>query len=223
VIEWPLLRRLASPAGLALAVACLALPFLSASCSGDAPPDRPEVRQQWQVSYTGTDILVGGEPDVAWADESRPGPPRRLSEAEVVDLIGQPATPLSPQPLAWLALALIAAAMAATALRGARQRATVTAGLALVAAVALYAGTLLARDQAVDAVAEVLRRVASGSAAPSSEPVREWEHHGWVGGRFRFEYGLWTAIGILLAVSLANAAQSIRWPARSPNAVPVDA
>jgi len=210
----PVVRRLASPVGLALTVVCLALPFLSASCSGDAPPDAPDARQQWRVSYTGADILVGGKPDVAWADHTRPGPPQRLSEAELVDLIGQPATPLSPQPLAWLAVVLIAGALAAAALRGTRQRATVTAGLALVAALALYAATLLARDQAVDAVAEVLRRVASGSSAPSKEPIREWEYYGWVGGRFRFGYGLWITIGILLALSLANAAEAVDWPRR---------
>lgn len=162
--RWPrwagrrLVRRLASPAGLLLAALCLVLPFLSGACLGEPSQGVPEQqRQQWRVTYTGVDILIGGQPDVAWADANSQGRLRLLDEADLLDLMGQPPSPLRPQPLAWLAVALIAAALAATALRATRRRAAVTAGLALVAALALYAATLLAREQAVDTMAGVLR------------------------------------------------------------------
>ena len=54
-------RRLGSPAGLVLAGLCLGLPFLSASCDS---PEQPHV--QWEVTYTGADVLTGGRPDVAF-------------------------------------------------------------------------------------------------------------------------------------------------------------
>jgi hypothetical protein len=207
----PLVARLFSPAGLALAALCLLLPFITAGCATGAPQGLPAQQgQEWRVTYTGVDVLVGGQPEVAWADQTSNGQLRTLNEAELVKLIGQPPAPPGPQPLAWLAVALMAAALAVTALRATRRRAAVTAVLVLVAAVALYAATLLVREQAADAVAEVLRSaMPSGAGRSSSAPIRDWEHFPWVRDRFELRYGCWAAIGTLLLVGMANVALAV--------------
>jgi hypothetical protein len=208
-MRWSVVRRLANPTALVMVVISLLLPFMSASCSGQVPPGVPhEERQQWRVTYDGLDILAGRRPDVAFADRASKGELRTVEGSELSDLIGRRPPAPRPQPLAWLAVALIVVAVAATALRSPRRRAIVVAGLALSAALALYTATLLAREQAVETVAEVLRATAS-SGQPPSTPVRQWESYPWVRDRFQFEHGFWIAIGTLVAVGMTNTAVAV--------------
>ena len=210
------MRRYGSPVGLVGVLLCLVLPFLTASCSGTGPPgEEPlEQRQTWQVTWTGTDVLAGGRPDVAFAIGDNPSPPRRLGNAEVVELLGDRPAPLRPQPLAWAAVALIMTAIAVAASGETRRRAAVTAGLALVAGLALLAATLLAREQATEQVAEMLRRASVGSGASPTEPVRSWEHYARTRGLFGFGYGFWLSTGVLLLVGMTNVALAV--PGRRP-------
>lgn len=203
----PVLRRLASPAGLVLAALCLGLPFVTGACTGEPPPDVPGARQQWRVTYTGLDVVAGGRPDVQWADQNSRGQLRRLDEAGVVALTGQPASPLRPQPLAWLAVALIAAGLGAAALRGPRRRAVVIATAALVSIVAIYGASLLAREQAIDDVARVLQRATPSAGEPDEELVGEYRE--FIHDRFQLDYGLWVTMGLLITVGLANAAGAV--------------
>lgn len=193
--------RLASPAGLIMAGLCLLLPFLSASCGSE---ERPRV--QWQVTYTGIDVLTGGRPQVAFTDDADREPIHPLDDAGVRRLLGSRPAPLPPQPVAWLAAALMAAALAATALRSRIWRTTATAGLALAAAVVLWGATTLARHDATDAVAAVLSRLAAApSAPPPTVPqLRQWDHYRQVQDTFRDEYGFWIALAALSAVGAAN-------------------
>jgi hypothetical protein len=212
--RWPVLRRLAEPTALAMVVVCVLLPFFSASCNGEQQPVPVQERQQWRVTYDGVDILVGGQPDVARADG---GPLRTLEGRELVDLLGSEPSALRPQPLAWLAVALVVTAMVATATRRSRRHAATVAGLLLLAALALYAATLLAREQAIDAVAEVLRPyIGSSQQQPPSTPIREWENYPWVRDRFRFEYGFWIAIGTLFLLGMVNVARAVPIRSRAP-------
>jgi hypothetical protein len=212
--RWPTLRRLADPTALGLVVVCLLFPFLNVSCSTEVPRGVPEQEhQQWRVTYSGLDILVGGQPEVAVADRSTDGELRTRRGPDLIDLIGQEPSALRPQPLAWLAVTLIVAAAVLAAAGGTPRRAAIVAGLTLTAALALYAATLLAREQATDTVAQVLRSATNTSAGPISTPIREWEHRPWVRDQFQFRYGFWIAIGTLVAAGLASVVRAV--PTRS--------
>ena len=187
--------RAAGPAGLILAGLCLLLPFLSASCDSD------EQRVRWQVTYTGTDLLTGGRPDIDFTDDVTREPRHRLDDAEVDQLLGAPPPRLPRQPVAWLAAALLVAALAATALPSRRWRTTATAGLALAAAIVLAGAVMLARPDAIDAVASVVSRVGATSSVRPGAGVS-----GQVRDLFRFRYGFWTAIALTSTVAVANIA-----------------
>jgi hypothetical protein len=205
-------RRLGSPLGLAGVLLCLLLPFLTASCSGGSP--EAGLGQKWRVTWTGVDVIAGGRPDVAWAGADDPGPPRRLSDAEVVDLLGEPPSWPGTQPFGWAALILVVAALAVAASGATRRRAAITAGLALVAGLALLAATLLAREQAVDMAADVLRGTVAGPDPSSDEPVRNPDLYRAVRDLFRFGYGFWLASGALFLVGMTNVALAV--PDRRP-------
>lgn len=177
---------------------CLLLPFMSASCASEGPPS-----VQWGVTYTGVDVVGGGRPEVAFTDDADRKPIHALDDVEVRGLLGEPAPSLPPQPLAWLAVALMVAALAATALPSRTWRRTFTGGLAVAAAIVLFGATVLARRDATDAVATVLNQIA---APPSATPPREGENYDQVRDMFRYGYGLWIAIAVLAAVGLANTA-----------------
>jgi hypothetical protein len=158
----PLPRRLSSPGGIVLAGLCLLLPFMSASCGVE---QRSGV--QWQATYSGVDVLTGGRPRIALTHDAAQEPIHVLDDAELRREIGQPPPPLPAQPLAWLAVAVMAAALATTALPAPRWRVTATAGLTLAAVVLLWGATMLARQDVTDAVAAVLSRT---TATPSQPP-----------------------------------------------------
>jgi hypothetical protein len=212
---------MASPTGFGLAVLCLLLPFVTASCSG-AQIEVPESHsQRWRVTYTGGDLLAGGQPDVAWDNSYSPGGLRPLDEAGLVDLIGQLPAPLRPQPLAWLAVALIATAVVGTAVWWqARWSRIVAAVAAMGAAVSLYAATLRARDHAIEATASVLRRAVRLSPDPPLTPLEQWEYYPWVRDQFHLDYGLWIAIGLLLAVGGINLGLAVTGRTRTPGSPP---
>ncbi|MEU4562712.1 hypothetical protein AB0F72_30410 [Actinoplanes sp. NPDC023936] len=199
--------RLASPAGLVLAGLCLLLPFLSASCESAQTPVR------WQVTYTGVDIFTGGRPEVAFTGDAGREPIRRLDDAEAERVLGAPPEPLPPQPVAWVAVTLMAAALAAAvAVPSRRWRAAATAGLALAAAVVLAGATTLARRDAADAVAAVVSKVVT-SSGPSVPELRRWEHYDQVSDLFSYGYGFWLAIVALSAVGVAGIVGVLRDPA----------
>jgi hypothetical protein len=212
-------RRLATPTGFGLVALCLLLPVVTASCSG-AEIEVPESQsQRWRVSHTGVDLLTGGQPDVAWDDGYSQRGLRALDEAGLVDLIGQPPAPLRPQPLAWLAIALIATAVVGTTVWWrARWSGILAAAAAMGAAASLYAATLRARDHAIEATASVLRRALTLSPDPPSTPLRQWEYFPWVRDQFHLAYGVWIAIGLLLAVGGINLGIAVTdtWRRRLP-------
>ncbi|MBM2615842.1 hypothetical protein JIG36_09770 [Actinoplanes sp. LDG1-06] len=193
-------RRLLSPAGLVLAGLCLLLPFLSASCASEGPP-----RVQWRVTYTGADIVAGGRPDVAFTGDADREPIHDLDGGEMKRVLGGPPAALPAQPVAWLAAALMVAALAATALRSRAWRTSLTGGLALAAAVVLWGAAVLARRDAVDAVTAVLSQV-TGSRPPDERAGDTYEQ---VRALFHFTYGLWLALSVLATVGVASTVAAV--------------
>jgi hypothetical protein len=154
---------------------------------------------------------------VAWADYNSAGQLRPLDEAGLVDLIGQVPAPLRPQPLAWLALALIATAAITTAVRWrSRWSGIVAAAAAMGAAISLYTATLRARDHAIEATASVVRRATTMSPTPPTTPLEQWTYYPWVRDQFHLEYGVWIAVGLLLAVGGINLGLAVTRGARTP-------
>ncbi len=205
--RWAPARRLGSPAGLALAGLCLLLPFFTASCTAEEQP-----RAQWRVTYTGVDVLTGGRPAVALTMDADQEPIQPLDNAELLDLLGAPPAPLGPQPVAWVAAALMVAALAGAALPSRIWRATATAGLAIAAAVVLWGAVVLARQDATDAVATVLSHFNSSrdEAPMSGAELRAWENYPQIRDLFHYLYGFWVAIAALLLVGVVNVVRVVR-------------
>ena len=195
------LGRLGSPAGLVLAGLCLLLPFLTVSCESQDHSER------WQVTYTGTDLVTGGKPEIRVSDDPAHQPPRRLDDADA-KLLGGPPAPLPAQPVAWLAVALMAAALAGTALPSRIWRRTLTAGLALAAATVLWGASVLARQDAADALARVLSQLVAGPPPPAR--IRQWDRYAEVRDLVTHGYGFWIAIAALVAVGAVNTAGLLR-------------
>ena len=205
-----LVRRWTSPSGFLLVALCLLFPFLIGSCS--YPPEAglaPQEQQAWRVTYTGMDLLVGGAPDVEVADHASQGRLRALDDGDLVQYLGHHPEPLKPHFLAWLTVALLAIAAALGALRPSRWTASVMGGLAAAATATLVGATILARRQATDDVANVIRRTFGGPPNQPLPPVTDWEYYPAIADMFRFGYGFWIAIGVLIALTGANTAQAM--------------
>ena len=205
--RWALVRRLGSPAGLVLAGLCLLLPFFTASCTAEEQP-----RAQWRVTYTGVDVLTGGRPAVALTMDADQQPIRPLDDAELRDLLDAPPAPLGPQPVAWVAAALMVAALAGAALPSPIWRATATAGLAIAAAVVLGGAVVLARQDATDAVATVLSQATSSrdQVPMSGAELRAWDSYPQIRDLFHYLYGFWIALAALFLVGVANVVGVVR-------------
>jgi hypothetical protein len=118
-----LLKRLASPAGFALAMLLFLFPFAAISCEA---PGLGSV----EVTYTGVDYATGGDPDVETiGDFGR----------EAGDPVQDSENPPKPevQPLALITLVLLLCGLAATFLPTPRLRLSVAAGASLLAAAML--------------------------------------------------------------------------------------
>lgn len=194
----------ASPAVLILAALCLVLPFLSASCTSE------QQSVHWRVTYTGVDVIAGGRPDVDFTDDVNREPMHRLDDAEARQVLGEPPASLPAQPLGLLAVALMAVALAASALRSRLWCHTAVAGLSLAAAILLWGATVLARNDATDALAAVASQLAS--PPPASPDLRSWEQYDQLRETFRYLYGFWLALAALATVAVANVVGLVRDP-----------
>lgn len=122
--------RVASPSTLVLALLMLLLPFLSVSC--DAPDGFGRVTQGGTTSYTGVDLLIGGDPSVT-EENLRP-----TSEIEDDNIGVEPAVVVG-------VLAMLAALLLALS-----RRHLYAAGAAAVGWVVMLIGLLGARGNLTD-------------------------------------------------------------------------
>ncbi len=186
--------------GLVLAGLCLLLPFVTGSCTA---PEQP--RMQWKITWTDLGLLAGGRPDLDFTQDSDKEPMRRLDAEGVRDLMGTPTPPtVPPQPVAWLAVTLMLASLAASAAPSRIWRPALTAGFAVAAVIVLTGATLLARSAAVDTVATAIGRI------PPGRDPRAWEHYNLLNDSFSLAYGHWLAILTLSLVAMAALIDLIR-------------
>jgi hypothetical protein len=151
----PLLRRAGrgvNPAALVLAGICFALPFVTVAC--DIPGGYGRAAPGGTTTYTGFDLVTGGEPAVRPADRVRPLPPGHDDR-------------LWPQPAAIAVLVLLAgAAGVSVAVAQPRLRRGGVAGLAAVAATALLVNQALVEAEVAVRVGDQLTQpLAAGRSA----------------------------------------------------------
>ncbi len=186
----PILRRAGrwfSPTTLILAGLCFALPFVSVAC--DTPGGYGRAAPGGTTTYTGFDLVVGGQPDVAPPDKVRP-PAQRLDDR------------LWPQPAAAAVLVLIVAGTALALRMGEpRLRRASVAALAGVAATALLVNQALVEAELAVRVGEQLTQ-----PLPAGKVIRDYVQTG---------SGFGLSLLLLLLVTVLN---GIGWWRARPRA-----
>jgi len=178
-----------SPVSLTLAGLCFVLPFVTVSC--DAPGGFGRAAPGGTTTYTGVDLMVGGEPDVTPPDRVRPMPTGQNDQ-------------LWPQPTAiGVFVALIVGVGIAVRVGNPRAR---RGGIAIVATAAVTA--LLVNQALVEG--ELTARVADGLTAPMPAGKRagDFVHTG---------LGFIACAALLVLAGVLNA---IGWWRLRPRAVP---
>jgi hypothetical protein len=190
----PLLRRAGrglNPAGLILAGVCFALPFVTVAC--DIPGGYGRAAPGGTTTYTGFDLVIGGEPAVAPADKIRPLPPGHDDE-------------LPPQPAAIAVLVLlVGAAGVALTVAQPRLRRGSLAVLTGVAATALLVNQALVEAEIAVRVGEQLTQPPAAGKA-----VRDYVDTG---------PGFVAGLALLVALAVVN---GIGWIRTRQRTAPVD-
>lgn len=189
--------RLAAPFGLAVAFACLWLPFLVGGVSPTAPTATPVGPS---VTYTGMDLVFGGTADVRVVLMRPDG--RSYDEVRFSDeqMYGHPQPPLPGSPYGVVAVSLIGVGMLASLIRVARIRAAVVAAAALVGALALLALELAQRREVARLLQPLLGELI-GIGPSDTAPLR----------LVSVRWGFWLAMVLLVLVGFAQVAA---FPAR---------
>ena len=201
-----------------LAGLCVLLPFVTASCSTAQSPS-----EHLQVTYTGVDLLTGGKPDVTVIVRSGRRPGGQVSRpTDAQNLASAVIGPVPPQPLVWVALVLMVAAALAAAVPARLPRATITAGLALAAAVILAGAAYLARTHIADSTTANVIALGRPSRLPppTTAEIRGYENYQRIRDAFHYGYGVWAALTALSFVGLANGAALVGRRPRPPSAEP---
>jgi hypothetical protein len=194
--------RLSAPVGLAVAFACLWLPFLLGGASPTGPIGTPVGPS---VTYTGMDLVFGGTADirvVLMRPDGRSYDEVRLSDDQ---MYGHSQPPLSGSVYGVAAVSLIGAGMLASLVRVARVRAAVTATAALLGALTLLALELAQRREVARLVQPLLGALI-GIGSDEAAPLR----------LVSVRWGFWLAMAMLVVVGFAQVAA---FPARHRPAI----
>ncbi|MBB5872359.1 hypothetical protein F4553_005793 [Allocatelliglobosispora scoriae] len=195
-----LLRRLLSPTGFVLIGLCFLLPFVTASCSAGPETGAP-VGESVEISgtYTGTDLLLGGAPDMRYPDTRVQGETKEIVDDDATSSpMNGAIDPLPAQKGAAVTVGLLVLGLIAGVLPWARLRHRLTALAALLAALAL----VLTEVRAASLIEETALR--SVGAAPGDSGID-----------MIFRYGFWLALGLLIVVAVGNIISSFRDGARA--------
>jgi hypothetical protein len=192
-----LLARLASPAGFVLVGLCFLLPFLTVSCSIDEPHERI----RGSLSYSGTDLVGGGRPDLHLRIDQFSVGTSRIDETDMrrEPFQRRPVDPIAVQPFAVATVVLLAAGALAGLLRPASLRRVTAGGTALVAAVLLVGALLLARNAAARQLAPLV-----GTVAQARDKIG-------------LGAGAVLALGVLLVLGVGNIVASFTAPGSPPS------
>jgi hypothetical protein len=192
-----LLRRLLSPTGFALVGLCFLLPFVTVSCDAKQGPIGT-------ATYSGRDLVAGGRPALEMSDRLRraaeseaAGHPETASNPPPTEAIRGKLTPLGGQPFLTISLVLVVAGLAATAIPRPWFAALVRGGVAVLSAVFLIGGEILA-GRAARARMDADLTPLIGAAG--TDPARQ----SGVAIGTAPAYGFWLALALLLALAVAG-------------------
>jgi hypothetical protein len=199
----PLVRRLLSPTGFVLAALCFLLPFLAVRC--ESPQATGVSAGSLEYRWAGVDLVTGRRPDLEVRQEQDGNLDNGLERYAERNYAGggaftPPALVVAAQPLAIIALALLAIGLASAALPRGRWRAVAGAGSAMLAALALIGAQAHARAQLTARLAELAPAYVGSDDFPDS---RRFVHT--MGG-------FWLAFVLLMVVGLVNVVAAV--PAR---------
>jgi len=178
-------RRLFSPIGFALALACFWLPFL---LGGSASPN-PIATVAPSITYTGFDLALGGSADVLipeWRPDSNSYDPVPVSDEL---MYGHPQQQLAGSVYGVVALVLIGVGILASLIPVGRARAIVSAAAALLGALAVLALEAAQRREVARLLTPLL-----GYPATVPPPVQF----------VSLRAGFWIAMTFLVVIGLAH-------------------
>lgn len=178
-----MLRRLVSPTGFVLVAIFFLLPFLTVRC---APVD-PDATVAPTATFTGVDLVVGGEPDLL-LPERQPGDVYRLKRADPATALGRDVG-LPAEPFAGAAVVLIVIGVVAAAIRPVWLRGWTAGVAALLAGLAVLAAVLRSRNRVAGMLAELW---------PDSD--QDWDRYQFI----TLGLGAWLAMAGLAALGLGN-------------------
>ena len=177
-----MLRRLVSPTGFVLVAICFLLPFVTVRCT----PVDPAGTVAPTATFTGVDLVVGGEPDL-YLPRQR-GELYRLERADPATGLGRDVA-LPVEPFAGAAVVLMAVGAAAAAIRPAWLRGWTAGVAALLAGLAVLAAVLRSRNRVAGMLAELW---------PDTET--DWDRYQFI----TVGLGAWLAMAGLAMLGLGN-------------------
>jgi hypothetical protein len=167
-----------SPTALVLVGLCFLLPFATVSC--DAPGGYGRAAPGGTTTYTGVDLILGGEPAVSPPDKIVPSAQARPAR-------------LGPAPAAGVVLLLVLAGIGFATSR-AQQPRTRRASVAVLAGTAATA--LLVNQALVESTLAVRLAERLAVALPAGKSLRDYVHTG---------IGFGLALSLLFVVTIVNA------------------
>jgi hypothetical protein len=166
-----LVSRLLSPTGFVLILLLFGLPFIAASC------EAPQGDFTFSATFTGVDLVVGGEPDLVSSVED--------ANEQRFDV------PIPVQPLAIIAVVAILAGAGSALLRERLLRHAAGLGLAVLAAGTLAAAEIQAMADLVEEYGPIVNDLVKAEVAAT-----EYMH---------IKPGFWFAFYALVALAVAHA------------------
>jgi hypothetical protein len=164
--------RLLSPAGFGLVLLLFLLPFVTMSCGVNSPTSENLPAYQFDATFTGVDLLVGGSPDISdtinqnLGGEDSTTATEEDEDAAVAAFDERYGRYYPPQPLILAAAAVIFAGMIVGLVAPAVRRAWLSVAAAVLAVVLLAVEIfVIAPSVADDAVADGLGDLAGPDAA----------------------------------------------------------
>ena len=189
------MRRLLSPIALALALACLWLPFLTGSPR--PMPANPFARTAPSVTYTGLDLAFGGTAEVLIPKGEGGGDsPEYYEPTPVSDeqMYGHPQPTLARSVYGIVAVVLICIGIVSSLIPAGRIRNIVPAATALLGSLAMLAMAIDQRREVAELLVPLL-----------SFPWTTWQLVDFVALR----YGFWIAMMLLVTVGFAHVAAAV--------------
>ncbi len=191
--------RWLSPIGLALALACLWLPFLMGSPR--PAPSNPLATTAPSITYTGYDLVVGGTADVLIPLYRQDTESYESTQVSDEQMYGHPQPRLPRSVYGLIAVALICVGIVASLIPAGRTRNAMSAAVALLGSLAILAVEVAQRREVAHLLVPLL-------GFPSNEPLVDF---------VSLRYGFWMAMALLVTIGFAHVRAAV--PRAAPHSI----